>query len=476
MTKSFTQWLGLAVLCAMFSCTPGTDSTATADNGVVSPQLHEQTEEETLQVSEVVGRLVAPPLDDVRVPTETVTFQTGLQETQEKALSSGTILRIQDARFVDAQQQPIEGAVDIQVKEFMDVADILMSGITMRYDSGDTDHILQSAGMIEVRANHNGQPVFMADGAEIEIDLATGNGADGYNLYYLDEQNAQNWSFIRTSTAEVNPAFAAREAQKKKTQPLPLKPRKLRDDAISFEFATDYNRYPSLAPYKGIVWQWAGKTTNNTLNPEKEQWIFGEKWERASVEEQDGQKGIFILTLRRSGKSARLLVTPALEGKDFDEAMATYRRIKKEQKAMKKRQQESYARQSEFIRSFSINQMGIYNYDRILKMQNRAEIMASFNFDAMSDYEPGTVSEVYLIMEGDNSVVQYPRQQWDRFMLSSDAKNQLIAILPGNRIAVFDQEDFKRAQPWNFDSFEFKFKDSGKKISSPEDLRTFLQV
>lgn len=102
--------------------------------------------------------------------------------------------------------------------------------------------------------------------------------------------------------------------------------------------------------------------------------------------------------------------------------------------------------------------------------------MASFNFDAMSDYEPGTVSEVYLIMEGDNSVVQYPRQQWDRFMLSSDAKNQLIAILPGNRIAVFDQEDFKRAQPWNFDSFEFKFKDSGKKISSPEDLRTFLQV
>ena len=154
----------------------------------------------------------------------------------------------------------------------------------------------------------------------------------------------------------------------------------------------------------------------NSLNPVKEQWIFGEKWERASVEEQDGQKGIFILILRRSGKSARLLVTPALEGKDFDEAMATYRRIKKEQKAMKKRQQESYARQSEFNRSFSINLMGIYTYDRILKM------------------------------------------------------------LPGNRIAVFDQEDFKRAQPWNFDSFEFKFKDSGKKISSPEDLRTFLQV
>ncbi|MEL6132492.1 MAG: hypothetical protein AAFR59_03915, partial [Bacteroidota bacterium] len=376
----------------------------------------------------------------------------------------------------DAQQQPVAGDIDIQVKEFKDVADILMSGITMRYDSGDTQHVLQSAGMIEVRANQAGAPVFLADGAEIEIDLATPHGADGYNLYYLDEEDVRNWSFIRTSQAEINPQFAEQEKVRKRKSILPMKPKKLNEDAISFEFATDYNRYPSLAPYKGIIWQWAGKTPTGTLNPRENEWIFGETWSRASVKEYNNRKGQFVLTLFNGRRSARVLVTPALEGKDYEAAMATYRRIKQEQKELKKRQEESYVRQSQFVRSFAINNMGIYNYDRILKMPNRARIMANFNFDEVPGFEAGSISEVYLIMEGDNSVVTYPRSQWNSLMFSSDAPNQLIAILPGNRIAVYDKEDFARDQPWNFSSFEFKFKDSGKEIRSPDDLRTFLEA
>ena len=110
---------------------------------------------------------------------------------------SGSRLVVPAAAFVNDRGELIEGEVIIKYREFHDFIDFYLSGIPMTYDSAGTIYTLESAGMMEIYAEKDGQKVKVAPGKSIDVELASAinapkhlNVPPDYNIYKLDSENA----------------------------------------------------------------------------------------------------------------------------------------------------------------------------------------------------------------------------------------------------------------------------------------------
>ena len=105
-----------------------------------------------------------------------------------------TKITIPPNAFVDRKGNVVKGEVNIHYREFKNPLDIFLSGIPMTIEENGKEEFFQSAGMVEFRADQNGEPVFPnPDGEQITIDLTSNQTGDDYNLYTLDE-NSGEWN------------------------------------------------------------------------------------------------------------------------------------------------------------------------------------------------------------------------------------------------------------------------------------------
>jgi hypothetical protein len=106
---------------------------------------------------------------------------------------SGTKIIIPAHAFVDAGGNEIKGDVTIDYREFRDPVDILVSGITMVYDSAGIKGDFESAGMFEINASVNGKEVFLAPGKKVDVEFAVVDTASTFNFYRLDP--VKGWQY-----------------------------------------------------------------------------------------------------------------------------------------------------------------------------------------------------------------------------------------------------------------------------------------
>lgn len=421
---------------------------------------------------------ISPPIADANVPL--TRFQVEPHKKTVHRLDNGTEIHIPAATLVDETGSAVTGKVDMQYREFHDVADVLLSGIPMHYDSAGEEHILQTAGMLEIRASQNGKPVFIAEGKEVEIRMASFIEGEDYNLYAFNEEG-NGWNYLRTSDPQPMPGrndngVSSSEVLKQLPEE-PYKPKMLGATAIPFNFEVDYSKFEDLEPYRDLVWQDAGMVEEGCVNPNKEDWIFGEIWTDASVEEHPRKRGVYYLTISNAGKNAKLLVTPVVEEENYAQAMEVYNEIRRKQEELKTRliaearnRQTQLARMASIQRSFEINSFGVYNCDRIMRMEQQNVLAASFEVEGYD----GNLDMVYLVMPGENAMIPYHKVSWKNFKYSGNTENKIVAFLPSKEAVIFDGQDFRGLKGKN--NYTFVMKPTGKKVSSPTDLKVVLGV
>ena len=57
----------------------------------------------------------------------------------------------------------------------------------MNYDSSGVNYMFESAGMLELLAEQNGEPLVMNPEKEIDIEMSSNNDSKAFNLYEFDE-------------------------------------------------------------------------------------------------------------------------------------------------------------------------------------------------------------------------------------------------------------------------------------------------
>ena len=398
---------------------------------------------------------------DVKFQSHAITTETG----GTISLENGTTIQVPANAFVDANQQPVKGKVEIEYREFHTPSQIIASGIPMTYDSAGSSHQFVSAGMFEIQGKCEGEEVFIADDKSLQVNMASFQDGDDYNFYSLDESNGQ-WSFKGNNEPQVNQTKAAKMADV--PEPVePIIPEKYDGKSSVLDLDVDYTYQPELKAFHGIMWQ-----PEEDLSKKKE--LTEQNWSKAEVNRSE-TPGRYQLTFRNAKSKFTTWVKPVLSGSNYEAAMAKFQASMNDYAAAKearKKREERLAKEADLLRSFQVSNFGIYNWDRIYKTPNAVKMVADFKVDGVDNVTLAEMT-VFLITESDNAVVRYDARSRNMFNFDPNKENKMLAVLPDDRVAVFSPEDFKKCKfsfgnsPGSY-TFHLKMKESV--LASMDDL------
>ena len=299
---------------------------------------------------------IAPPISKLNVPYQK--FKLKNDQGATLVTQSNSKIKIPKNAFIDKKGETIIGDVEIQFREFHDQADIVASGIPMKYDSAGIQSHLESAGMIDIKGFQNNEPIFINPKKEITVELQSTQSADKFNMYALDTV-AQNWIYLhrdnslkgqlekkgvkrtfsqvdsvmnenvitkklRKQIDEIPPKINLEKATySKKINQLPksiepTKPAKAIEGRPKFQLDVSAKEFPELATFKNMVFEVGSENKNYNSN------LSEITWSSAEISEGTQRGKNYLLTLKLRNRVEKLIVYPALTGKDYDEAIKAY--------------------------------------------------------------------------------------------------------------------------------------------------------
>ncbi len=306
--------------------------------------------------NDIVERKVNPPIPQAQKAFASYTVNANKGGVYE--YGNGSKITIPERAFVYEDGSEVTGEVELKYREFHDFIDFFLSGIPMEYDSAGQEFQLESAGMMEIYAEQNGQPLRINSAKDIDVQLVSDIQVDGnesaYNLYKFENQPPQNegkaiaanWNYegksrmdILPEEKEENPASEELKKIEKLEKnidreekqllkaveeeiasvtpeiPKPKAPQKPNPDGYIFNFEVNKKRFPELAAYENVLWQVIeGQPFNENY--------YNINWE--DVEIRKGSDEVYSVTLVDRTQRVNLNVTPVLEGKDYRKAQAAF--------------------------------------------------------------------------------------------------------------------------------------------------------
>lgn len=391
------------------------------------------------------------------------------------SLDNGTVVNIPENAFVFEDGTPVAGEVQIGYREFHDAADIILSGIPMKFNNNGKMEDFQTAGMVEIQGTQGEKPVFIAQGKSIQIDMASFVDEDNYNLYFLD-QDQREWQDIGKAKIKKN---KAKDAARKNLTQIPAKPVKATQSESVFELSIDYNEFPELKPYKKVIWEPADKAYMD-----KNEWIWNMAWSDIELAAKDPAKGIYEIRIssKKHDRKFKFEAIPALEGKDYQKALADFNKKSEEYQQLlgqRKNEEERLNRQADLNRSFAIYNFGIYNCDRFYRIPN--VLTLDFNIDFGDDQAVRASNTViFHIVGNERAVLPYQTAaQMSRLSFCYEEDNFMVAILPNKKVGILYPSDFRsvpRAKLVKEGKLEAKMHVVDANIQHAGDLRKLLHI
>ena len=386
-------------------------------------------------------------------------------------LPTGTAIKISSAVFEREDGKPIEGSIAFRVREFHNAYDILRAGIPMSTDA-DRKNFLQSAGMIELRANNNGMTVKLKEGKQLEVALAGYKLSDGYDLYYTAD--GSNWAITDRFITDSNTRRNNRLRELSIIPQSPLDSGEITKDLI-VSLQVDLTALPYLKPFANLQWLIAKKD----INP---QVIAAMRiiWDDVAIREISRRKLQYELVFKKklslisdSEMVQQLVVkaSPITGGKNkredrriFADQMATYKIILAKVEEEKSR----LLQEAAMLNSFKISKMGIWNIDRLMKSNDMYFVNVSFDFEKQINRDINNL-KVFVIYEDDNSVLPYAAKEWTKIGFRPNQKASLVVVLPKNEIALVTSEQLQQQLKTSSQTLLFKT----KRVSGVEFLINF---
>jgi len=398
---------------------------------------------------------VRPPFQGVDVASKNYVINS--DEEAVIRTTTGTRITIPAKSLVDAKGKSVSGKVTVSFREIHTPAEILASGIPMRYDSSGTNYDFVSAGMFEINATQEKQPLEIQSGQKIEVELASYKEDSGYSFYELEKQNG-DWSNL-----------GIKDAKKNEEKYLHLQSFK---DENLVAFDIDYSTNPELEPFQGINWTYVGK--NKQLDPLKNKWILKEHWRNIQLATHGTKTGTYTIVLSNKKKRIELEMTPYFMEDQLEQQTLFASQVEQyESLVVQKKQEENKIQlQADITRSFAISEFGLYNWDKISKIveeEQLAVVNASFSIDGQPIT---TASQVYFI-DGEEKILSRETAIWEKLVFQPKAENWLILVLPDNRAAVCDAKMFRKLKDQT--SAVFELKTAKKRIESIADIQELLK-
>mgnify|MGYP001267071605 CR=1 FL=1 len=389
-------------------------------------------------------------------------------ESQEFRLSTGSMIKIPSFCFVDKRGGDIvKSDVTLTFKEIHSMAEVIASGIPMRYDSAGTTYHFQTAGMFDIRGIANNKEIFIADNKVIDISISSDKEGDDFNFYVFKEQNevvkpfeasllqinstvllattlnqsiSGRWSYLKNGSS-IPSERKKREIEKlvKEKGNLDLErplPSMERDpNMLVFDLAIKTNNVKELNKFRHVMWTYAGRKPDSGENPSNQKYLFDKIWEDVVLTETSAF-GIYKLTLSNSAETFSSMVSPVLTGQDLKEFALALKKQQELFKAKEKRlttREQKIKRMGNVLRNASVSAFGAYNWDCLMHIINK-ETVYKTPLMAIDDEQ---VLDFYMIYGGDNeTVVHYTSNNIDEFFYFKSLPSAILIIKEDNMYGI----------------------------------------
>jgi hypothetical protein len=404
-----------------------------------------------------------PPIEGIDV--KKLKQKVNTNKEQVIRVSSQTKLTIPAACFVDASGKDIQGEVDLEYREIIKPAEIIASGVPMTYDTGGVTQQFETAGMVEINATYNNQPVFLKKGKSIDIEMVS--GIKGNFNYYNFDHRKNNWEFAGVPETDVNMEDSNTTLNSLRTNADLFKPIKvdMKNDVI-LNVKANYSSFPELKPYRGVLWKYLGKEKPDDILYT----IHHTIWSNSEVKKGPNDT-IFILQLTSGRKKFEFEVTPVISQGEYKNAITLFNE--------KQTEVENLKLQKNFERKFSIISLGLCNLDRVYPFPSEA-FFTKVDLKCKGTQIPMEASVYQIIGEDNNIIIRYSNiAQLERFVIDPKQKCKVVALFPDKQIAFLKASDYQRLK---LPTKNMQAKDISlnltlhdKKMNSVEDLQEVIE-
>ncbi len=438
--------------------------------------------------------------------------------------------------FVNKDGQLVKGDVEIKYIEHIDFIDIYVSGIPMVYDSASHTYLLESAGMIELYAEQNGERINISPGKFIEIAFESEleikkNEKPSFNVYQLGED--AKWVYKGVNNLEIKEQininknkqvsdlekkFRARAkdlknvrdrkiAEIEATIPMPQKPVRstaqnttssIDLDFIGFdEILSDLeetDEVKAMRAHADMMWQIAPGQTLSEEDAERE-------WDDYKLAKISANE--FKLSLISSVKTLTLKLiiveSDGISSSSFEEDFKAY------EKAIAERTVKLKGAKDDVIADYnkrkaelddSLKKQIIALNDNETETHARYKIINRFKVDRLgiwncdrpiqqdvsklkarfidSNNVKHDLNTAFIVSKNKNTIKRHYTKEGSQLPIDAKDDNLMWLVTNDNKIAVFRPEEFKAINTKKGDH-TFVMKVIDKDIQSKEDVREVLQ-
>ncbi|MEM1322709.1 MAG: hypothetical protein AAGG75_20760 [Bacteroidota bacterium] len=447
-----------------------------------------------------------PPFVNPPIPAfdpEFTSYSFDAAEGLEQDLANGGKISIPPHALLDADGQPVQGRVAARYRELHDAFSIYLAGISMDYEQDSSRTPFATAGTFELRVEQAGELLRLKADQPAQVKLASYQAGEDYQFYYLDEQG-RRWDSLGTAVPEVNPLRQKQVRKIKRLQPSLKFPLNRRYMALNYDIIVDvqYNNsnlskvdheavkkrlkgyglgWQNVETYSAIEFEgrkipavlMVWKNIKGRRFPEWTAGRFGKitpisgKRYQLELYSQDSSQHFTCPLLAVMPLKALLAFEPSYWTNNYQAAMAKVREEEERLKLM-----------AEVFRSYEVAELGIYNWDRLIKEEEAISLVANFDFGQNFNTQLSSPEVVYLTDDG-QSVIRFPQKDWDRFSLLPSNSGRMFSLLPGQKVAVFTPEDFEQL---DYEAIReraehtFMMRSEGQSLQSAADFRSLLGI
>ncbi|UTW61534.1 hypothetical protein KFE98_16170 [bacterium SCSIO 12741] len=374
------------------------------------------------------------------------------------------------------------GPIQLFYREYMDQKSIFLSGIPMTYDTLKGSFPFESAGMFELRAFQNGEPLYVHPEKELEVTLLSSDQRDHFNQYILEEETG-TWKFVRKDTAGTISTKKLKRLKAKleqeealyqgMLQSPPAKPLLESADQEKFSIKANHREFPELQSFQGYRFQVSDRDTVYQAK------YGGFTWNNVDISRGKGASEFLVCFSQRNPEPGipnplcflSDLVVPeeswAQANDRYEALFATYEKellavekrrddlkVKYEKKAEKLRAQQEQMKARRFTlgkraqqelnlqRTFAINQFGIWNSDYFYHNPNSQRLLASYQ---TLEGEELKLNSATLVLWETTAIVKGSAKDLNYY----PGMDQMIwsVMDSGSTIAVSIDESFNKIEP-----------------------------
>jgi hypothetical protein len=326
--------------------------------------------------------------------------------------------------------------------------------------------------MFEIRALEGEDTLILQAGKEIKVELASPH--EGKFHFYELNDNTRSWKERERNLSAIrNPYLKQISDSLKMMESVldrgePAKAIEYQPSDKLFDIKVDPEHYPEFKEIGGVMWKYIGK--NQGQDPANNPEYFTRNY--AFVELVPAKKNrvlAYDVSFVSGEDTLKLLMAPVFPGKlkakyqkKFQEKMKKFNEALEASQELRQQQRN----ESELLRVFNLDKLGIFNYDRQLKGTN-FPVFATFFLGDKKQSEFKNLN-IYLVPEGKLCVIKYDLETARKFAINPAERNRLIAIVKPDEIYALSDDDIRKLNLPKYRSKEFDIhlKKIDKKVTS----------